>query len=59
VGARERCAGAQSFPNIRILDTSQTPRREALAGAPRPLAVLDLSPIRAMLAGTAVDALEE
>jgi len=48
-----------SFPRIRTLDSSQTPRREALAGTQRPLAALDLSAIREMLAGTAVDAPEE
>jgi len=48
-----------SFPSIRTLDSSQTPRRETLAGTPRPLAALDLSAIREMLAGTAVDAPEE
>ena len=48
-----------SFPRICTLDSSQTPRRETLAGTPRPLAALDLSAIREMLAGTAVDAPEE
>jgi len=43
-----------SFPRIRTLDSSQMPRREALAGTPRPLAALDLSVIRQMLTGTAV-----
>jgi len=47
------------FPRIRTLDSSQTPRREAQAGAPRALAPLDLPAIREMLAGTAVDAPEE
>jgi len=48
-----------AFPRIRTLDSSQTPRREVLAGTPRVLAPLDLSTIREMLAGTAVDAPEE
>ncbi len=48
-----------SFPSIRTLDSSQTPRREVLAGTPRLLAPLDLSAIREMLAGTAADAPEE
>jgi len=48
-----------SFPSIRTLDSSQTPRRETLAGAPRALAALDLSAIREMLAGTAADASKE
>ena len=43
-----------AFPRIRTLDSSQTPRREALAGAPRLLAPLDVSVIRAALAGMAV-----
>jgi len=47
-----------AFPRIRTLDSSQTPRRKALAGTPCPLAALDLSAIREMLAGTAVDAPE-
>jgi len=47
------------FPRIRTLDSSQTPRREVLAGTPRALAALDLSAIRQMLAGMAVDAIEE
>jgi len=45
-----------SFPRIRTLDSSQTPRREAQASV---LATLDPSAIREMLAGTAVDAPEE
>jgi len=45
-----------SFPHIRTLDSSQTPRRKAQAGAPRMLAALDLSAIRKALAGMAVDA---
>jgi len=48
-----------SFPRIRTLDSSQTPRREAQAGSPRTLAPVDLSVIREALAGTAVDAPEE
>jgi len=48
-----------SFPRIRTLDSSQTPRREALAGTQRPLAALDLSAIREILARTAADASEE
>ncbi len=48
-----------SFPRIRTLDSSQTPRREELAGTPRPLAPVDLSVIREMLAGMGVDAPEE
>jgi len=48
-----------AFPRIRTLDSSQTPRREALAGTPRTLAPLDLCAIRKMLAGMAVDAPEE
>ncbi len=48
-----------AFPSIRTLDSSQTPRREALAGTRRTLATLDLSAIKEMLAGTAVDAPEE
>jgi len=47
------------FPRIRTLDSSQTPRREAQAGSPRALAALDLSVIREMLAGMAVEASEE
>ncbi len=47
------------FPRIRTLDSSQTPRREAQANAPRILAPVDLSAIREMLAGTAADAPEE
>ena len=43
-----------SFPRIRTLDSSQTPRREALAGSPRTLAALDLSAIREALAGMAM-----
>jgi len=35
-----------AFPRIRTLDSSQTPRREALAGTPRALAAVDLSAIR-------------
>jgi len=48
-----------AFPRIRTLDSSQTPRREARAGSPRALAPVDLSVIREMLAGTAVEASEE
>jgi len=48
-----------SFPRIRTLDSSQTPRREAQASSPRALAPVDLSAIREMLAGMALDALEE
>jgi len=48
-----------AFPRIRTLDSSQTPRREVLAGTPRALAALDLSAIREMLAGMAVEASEE
>ena len=48
--------GRVAFPRIHTLDSSQTPRREALADAPRLLAPLDLSAIRAALAGLAVDA---
>ena len=47
-----------AFPRIRTLDSSQTPRREALAGTPHLLAPMDLSVIRAALAGTAVEAPE-
>jgi len=43
-----------SFPRIRTLDSSQTPRREAQAGTPRTLAPVDLSAIREALAGMAV-----
>jgi len=47
-----------AFPRIRTLDSSQTPRRETLAGTPRALAVVDLSALREMLAGMAVGAPE-
>jgi len=40
-----------SFPRIRTLDSSQTPRRDAQAGMPRVLAPVDLSAIRVVLAG--------
>ncbi len=39
------------FPRIRTLDSSQTLRRDAQAGTPRVLAPVDLSAIRAALAG--------
>jgi len=39
------------FPCIRTLDSSQTLRRDAQAGTPRVLAPVDLSAIRAALAG--------
>jgi len=45
-----------AFPRIRTLDSSQTPRREAQASTPRALAVVDLSDLRAALAGMAGDA---
>jgi len=48
-----------AFPRIRTLDSSQTPRREAQASVPRALAVVDLSDLRAALAGMAGDAIEE
>ena len=38
-----------SFPRIRTLDSSQTPRREAQAGIPRPLAPVDLVAIERAL----------
>jgi len=47
-----------AFPRIRTLDSSQTPRREARASTPRALAVLDLSALRAELAGMTADAPE-
>ncbi len=42
-----------AFPRIRTLDSSQTPRREAQASTPHALAVVDLSALRAALAGMA------
>jgi len=47
-----------AFPRIRTLDSSQTPRRRAQASTPRALAAVDLSALRAALAGTADDAPE-
>jgi len=47
-----------AFPRIRTLDSSQTPQREAPASTPRTLAVVDLSALRAALAGMAGDAPE-
>ena len=42
-----------SFPRIRTLDSSQTPRREPRAGIPQALAAVDLSAIARALAETA------
>jgi len=47
-----------AFPRIRTLDSSQTPKREAQASTPRALAAVDLSALRAELAGMAGDAPE-
>ncbi len=44
-----------AFPRIRTFDSSQAPRREALGSAPSQLAPLDLSAIRAALAGMVSD----
>jgi len=48
-----------AFPRIRTLDSSQTPRREVPASTPRALAVVELSALRAALAGMAGDTFEE
>ena len=50
-GVLERVA----FPSIRTLDSSQTPRREPLAGAPAPLAAVDPDVLGRALAGLAAD----
>jgi len=47
-----------AFPRIRTRDSSQTPRREAPAGAPGTLAPVDLASIRAALAGFVEEASE-
>ena len=44
-----------AFPRIRTFDSSQTPRREAQASTRRALAAVDLSALRAALAGMAGD----
>jgi len=48
-----------AFPRIRTLDSSQTPRPEVPASTPRALAAVDLSALRAALAGMTGEALGE
>ncbi len=48
-----------AFPRILTLDSSQTPRREAQAGTPRPLAPVDLLAIERALARRGSDEAEE
>jgi len=47
-----------SFPRILTLDSSQTPKRNVQAGAPRVLAAVDLSAVARALAGTSLDGSE-
>jgi len=47
-----------AFPRIRTLDSSQAPQQEQANGVPRPLAVPDLSALRAALSGAGMEGAE-